>query len=178
MKRVIASIILIAIFITCPQAEAAKKKSKRKSQPQTQTQSQASTHNYYRGLTKAQAEQADKVAREIAEYVKNKRELTTDRERVAMAARIVAGYCNRGVYGNDEQKFYRSPYGVFIAGIFTCAGATRALGRVLDFMGYDWEHVNENKWAHQWCVLKMDGVTGYADGQVGFVNYGTHPSAR
>ena len=52
------------------------------------------------------------------------------------------------VYGTDADKYYRSPYGVFVAGVYTCAGSTRALGRVLDYMGYSWQHVNENKWVH------------------------------
>ena len=54
--------------------------------------------------------------------------------------------------------------GVFVAGVYTCAGTTRALGRVLDYMGYSWQHVNENKWSHQWCIVTMDGQAGYADG--------------
>ena len=41
-------------------------------------------------------------------------------------------------------------------------------------MGYNWRHVNENQWAHQWCVLEMDGQIGFADGQVGMAGYGEH----
>ena len=72
----------------------------------------------------------------------------------------------------DADKHYRSPYGVFVAGVYTCAGTTRALGRVLDYMGYSWQHVNENKWSHQWCIVTMDGQTGYADGMGGIAGYG------
>lgn len=59
-----------------------------------------------------------------------------------------------------------------MAGVYTCAGSTRALGRVLDYMGYSWQHVNENKWSHQWCIVTMDGQTGYADGMGGIAGYG------
>lgn len=132
------------------------------------------SHSYYKGLTKAQAEEADKIARGIAEKIKADKSLNTDLKRVRVAARTVALYCSRGTYGNDEKRYYRSPYGVFVAGVFTCAGATRALGRVLDFMGYEWQHVNENQWDHQWCILEMDGQIGFADGQVGMAGYGKH----
>lgn len=179
MKKLFACLILTAIVLTCsltPEAQAAKKKSSRKSAT-SQTQP-AYSHNYYKGLTKAQAEQADKTAREIAEYIKSNKEFTSDLQKVRAASRIVAGFCQRCVYGNDPNRYYRTPYGVFVAGVFTCAGATRALGRVLDFMGYKWEHANENKWSHQWCIINMDGQKGFADGQVGLANYGSHPSAR
>ena len=84
----------------------------------------------------------------------------------------MAGFCARSAYGNDPNRYYRTPYGVFVAGVYTCAGSTRALGRVLDYMGYTWTHTNENQWSHQWCVLTMDGQTGFADGMGGFAGYG------
>ena len=85
---------------------------------------------------------------------------------------VVAAYCDNCIYGSDTNKYYRSPYGVFVAGVYTCAGTTRALGRVLDYMGYSWQHVNENKWSHQWCIVTMDGQAGYADGMGGIAGYG------
>ena len=48
---------------------------------------------------------------------------------------------------------------------------------VLEEMGYQWTHANENAWTHQWVILYMDGQIGYADGQVGWAGYGTHPAA-
>lgn len=139
----------------------------------------AASHNYYgKTITKKQAAEADAVARDIAQKVKSDKSLKTDLDKVARAAQIVSEYAMRGRYGADEKKYYRSPYGVFISGNFTCAGATRALGRVLDFMGYQWKHIGENKWEHQWCVLTMDGKTGFADANVfpgGLVGYGERP---
>lgn len=114
-----------------------------------------------------------KVAREIADSI----EPGTDLERVSQAARIVSAYCSQCVY-TTEGKDYRQAYGVFIKGEYSCAGSTRALGMVLECMGYKWEHANENKWAHQWCVLVMDGQIGFADGQIGYVDYGEHPYAE
>ena len=131
-----------------------------------------SSHNYYQNCTQEQADQADAIASQIADSIMSDPAYTTDLQRVTAAAQTVASYCNNSVYGTDENKYYRSPYGVFVAGVYTCAGSTRALGRVLDYMGYSWQHTNENKWVHQWCILTMDGQTGYADGMGGIAGYG------
>lgn len=139
----------------------------------------AANHNYYgKTITKQQAEIAEAIARDIANAVKADQSLTTDLAKVRRAAKWVSGFAMHGDYGSDEKKYYRSPYGMFVAGIFTCAGATRGLGRVLDLLGYSWEHVNENKYEHQWCVLVMDGKKGYADANVipgGIAGYGERP---
>ena len=112
------------------------------------------------------------VAKEIADQCTGE----TDLERVYKASQIVAYYCYYAEYTNDDPD-YRSPYGVFVKGVYTCAGSTRALGMVLELMGFQWKHVNENQWTHQWCSLTMDGQKGYADGMAGIAGYGTHPSA-
>ncbi len=136
-----------------------------------------SVHNYYKNVTAQQAAEADAVAMDIASRILSDSSLKTDLDRVGMAAAIVSEYCGKCRYENDANKYYRSPYGVFVAGVYTCAGSTRAVGRVLDFLGYDWAHANENGWTHQWNILTMDGQTGYADGQVGWAGYGGHPAA-
>lgn len=56
-----------------------------------------------------------------------------------------------------ESKDYRTPFGVFVKGEYSCAEATRALGLVLTCVGYVWKHVNENQYSHQWIELNMDG---------------------
>ena len=46
-------------------------------------------------------------------------------------------------------------------------------------MGYtNLTHANANSWSHQWVILTMDGQIGYADGQVGWVGIGKHPSSE
>ena len=178
-EKSLFTIFLAIIITTCFSVDTvycAQKKTRAKKNGTTQSQSysKADSHNYYRGLTKQQADEADKVARNIAQAIMAEKRLDSDLKRVMIAARIVASFCERSNYIMDEQKYYRSPYGVFVAGVFTCAGATRALGRVLDFMGLEWQHVNENQYSHQWCILNMDGRQGYADGQVGAAGYGEH----
>ncbi|MCI8500674.1 MAG: fibronectin type III domain-containing protein [Oscillospiraceae bacterium] len=124
------------------------------------------------GSAASKKEQARAVAQQIADSIGP----GTDLERVSKAAVIVSGYCAKATYTTSGPD-YCEAYGVFIKGEYSCAGATRALGMVLTCMGYKWQHVNENQWTHQWCVLEMDGQPGYADGQVGWADYGTHPVA-
>lgn len=119
---------------------------------------------HYKGLTADQAAQADAVARAIAQEALEKGG-ETDFEKISYAAIKVGEYVQRCSYGNDSDKYYRSPYGVFVAGVYTCAGATRAMGRVLEFMGYKWYHPGENQWDHQWVCVKIDGEYGWIDVQ-------------
>ena len=108
---------------------------------------------------------AKRVAKLIAKCIPKKGK-ERDLDRVGRAAFYVFLFCNRAEYtmkGSD----YREAYGVFYAKKFSCAGATRALGMILDCMGYKWTHVNKNKNAHQWCKVKIDGKKGYADGMAG-----------
>ncbi len=130
-------------------------------------------HQYYKGLSPEQALYSDFAAQYIAGSILAEPEFfPTDLDKVQAASWIVAELSSQCTYGSDPQKYYRSPYGVFYAGVYTCAGSTRALGRVLDYMGYSWQHVGENQNRHQWCVLTMDGQIGYADGMGGIAGYG------
>ncbi len=117
--------------------------------------------------------EATVIAKQIAKEVLAKG-YTKDLDKVEKAASIVSSYYYKGVHVESGLD-YRTPYGVFIKGESSCAGATRALGQVLDELGYSWTHANENAWTHQWVILEMDGQMGYADGQVGMVGYGKHP---
>lgn len=125
-------------------------------------------------VTLSVRDEQDRQAREIAQQIADSIGPGTDLERVSQAAQIVCSYYRQCTHKESGDNYYR-PYGVFIAGEASCAGTTRALGLVLECMGYSWEHVNENQWTHQWCRLTMDGQTGWADGQIGWVGYGDYP---
>lgn len=135
-------------------------------------------HEYYGStITAEQAAQADAIAKSIADEIMANTAYKTDLDKVRAATREVAQRIMRTKYGADENKYYRSPYGVLVSGNSTCAGSTRTVGRILEFMGYEWTHVNENEWLHQWCVVEMDGQTGYADANVlpyGEAGYGEY----
>lgn len=115
-------------------------------------------------------EQALAVAQSIANSIPE----GSDLERVRAAAEIVAEYCDKAIYTSADPD-YRTAYGVLCKGVYTCAGSTRALGLVLECMGYRWTHANENMYTHQWCELVMDGQFGWADGMGGIADYGICP---
>lgn len=123
-------------------------------------------------------EQKYAEARSVAEKIAAGISGSTDLEKITAAAQTVADYCSRDTYtmsGDD----YATAYGVFIKGEYSCAGATRALGMVLECMGYSWHHVNENLYTHQWVeVSNLDGQLGWADGQIGMADYGQFPFAE
>ena len=96
-------------------------------------------------------------------------------EKVAYAAGIVRAYCDQGTF-TTEGKIYRTAYGVFIGGQYSSAGATRALGLILDYLGITWVHKNINTWADQYCQVIVDGQEGYGDGISATAGYGKHPS--
>lgn len=55
---------------------------------------------------------------------------------------------------SDKDEHYSDIYGFYVLHRSSCAGATRAAGLCLNILGIDYEHVNENKWQHQWCRVK------------------------
>ncbi len=98
-----------------------------------------------------------------------------DVEKVAYAAGVINAYCAQGTY-TTEGQMYRTAYGVFVGGEYSCAGATRALGLVLDYLGITWVHKNANTWEDQWCQVIVDGKEGYADAITATAGYGKHPN--
>lgn len=121
----------------------------------------------------SQLSQAEKDARTLAVAQQIASTIPKDKSdlgRVLTAAHIVSHYskfCTYTMAGPD----YWSAYGVFVKGEYSCAGSTRALGLVLTCMGYQWKHINENQYSHQWCELSIDGRIVVADGQTGQVGY-------
>lgn len=118
--------------------------------------------------------QKDQEARAVAQSIADQCTSGSDLERVRKAAQLVNSYCAKGTYTSSDPD-YRTAYGLFCKGVYTCAGTTRAMGLVLDCMGFSWQHMNPNQWTHQWCALTMDGQPGWADGMGGIADYGDYP---
>lgn len=118
--------------------------------------------------------QAAAVAKEI---ISNIPADATDEEKIQYAASAAAHYSSQATY-TSEGTDYATPYGVFVKGEYTCAGSTRALGLLLDYLGYDWKHANEGLWTHQWCIVYVNGEKAWADGQIGMCGYGEYPFAE
>ncbi len=116
----------------------------------------------------------EQKARTIAKNIANSITGSSDLEKVRKAAQVVYNYYKQGTY-NTTSKYHNTPYGVFVDKKSSCAGTARALGLVLEYLGYNWKHQNENKWTHQWVVVTIDGKTGWADGMLGMTEYGSFP---
>lgn len=137
-------------------------------------------HNYYNykkcKLTDEQIIEAEDILGKFVLVVLNpdgQFKDFTDYERIQVLAWIVCKKCNKECkYGKDPNGYYATPYGVFVSGNYTCAGSTRALGRMLDYLGIKWAHVNEGEDCHQWCVFYLNGELYYADGMDGSVGKG------
>ena len=119
-------------------------------------------------------EAAQTIAKWIAADAKN---YSSDKwDQAAYAAAAVSVFCEYSEY-TTEGKYYREAWGPFVAGEYSCAGATRATGMVLDYLGISWSHANANQWTHQWCNITINGVKGWADGQIGEAGVGEYPYA-
>lgn len=60
-----------------------------------------------------------------------------------------------GITYSMSSKHYDDPYGYFIKKKASCAGCARATGLCLNILGYNYEHVNENQYSHQWARVKV-----------------------
>lgn len=124
--------------------------------------------------TYAELEQKAKdEAKAIADYLTNEFTFNSDLELIAAAATVINTYVEKG-HATSYVSGYNQPFGTLITGYSSCAGATRALGLVLEYLGFEWYHVNEGQWSHQWCmVYDVDGQTAFADGsEFGIAGYG------
>lgn len=71
---------------------------------------------------------------------------------------------DKGMSYSTSSAHYNDAYGYLILGSASCAGSARTTGLCLNMLGYSYEHVNENQWAHQWCrVPVVDGVYWICD---------------
>ena len=84
-------------------------------------------------------------------------------------------YEGKVAYTTDEPH-YNDPYGYFVKGVASCAGCTRATGLCLNILGIPYEHINENKWDHQWCRIKVGDQYWISDAFVFY--YGPEPAPR
>lgn len=137
--------------------------------------SSAFINKYYTHCSDEQIDKAEAIVKSIATQAKAS---SSDKlEQVRKATMLVFNYGVKTEYDYSySNPYYRSPYGVFIAGISTCAGITRAMGRVLETMGYSYTHANENKMQHQWNIFYIDGKLAFADASYGIAEYGDRNS--
>lgn len=109
-------------------------------------------YKYFRKfMSEAQLKKAYKKALAI---VRPLGDLKKKDQLVGVASRL-RDLFDSGMKYSMTAKHYNDPYGYFIKKTASCAGCARATGLCLNILGYNYEHVNENKYSHQWARVKV-----------------------
>ena len=74
-----------------------------------------------------------------------------------------------------ETAHYSDVYGFFVLHRTSCAGDVRAAALCLTILGIPYEHVNENKYEHQWTRANVDGVYFVLDVNAPWMGYELKP---
>lgn len=80
---------------------------------------------------------------------------TSKREILIGLANDLRAYFDRNVTYSTKAPHFLDAYGFFITKQASCQGGTCAVGMCLNILGIQYEHVNHNKWKHQWCRVPM-----------------------
>lgn len=89
--------------------------------------------------------------------------LPREQQLAGIAQALRARFEQTGGAYSTQARQYNTPYGYLVRGVASCAGCTRATGLCLNILGIPYEHVNENKWKHQWCRVNVNGVWWISD---------------
>ncbi len=117
----------------------------------------------YRSLKKKQTDAEFRQAYAVAlEIVTPLAGLPREQQLAGIAQALRARFDAGGSYSTSTAH-YNDPYGYLVLGVASCAGCTRATGLCLNILGIPYEHVNENKWTHQWCRVNVDGTYWITD---------------
>ena len=111
----------------------------------------------YKSLKKKQTDAEFQQAYDIAlQIVLPLSGLPLEQQIIGIAQKLRVHYDAGGKYSMSEPH-YNDPYGFFVRTIASCAGCTRATGLCLNILGIHYQHINENKWKHQWCRINVNG---------------------
>lgn len=104
-------------------------------------------------LTDAELQAAYNAAIPIVQPLAGK----SRQEQLTGIAAALRGMADSGqVAYSTSCDHYNDPYGYLISGAASCAGCARTTGLCLNMLGIPFEHVNPNKWMHQWARVQMD----------------------
>lgn len=109
-------------------------------------------YRYFRKyMTDAQMKKAYKAASVIVKPLLGK----SKEEQLTGLAEEMRKLVDSGMKYSMKAKHYNDPYGFFVRKCASCAGCARATGFCLNMLGYQYEHVNENQYSHQWARVKV-----------------------
>ena len=179
-KIAILTIVLAMLFFVLQPAWAVKAKSSKRKTQQSPTltvqtfpvpiNKLANYKSLKKKMTNAEFQQAYDVALKIVTPIaKWSRE-----EQIKGITYYLRNLFNSGIIYTTSEPHYNDPYGYFVKGVASCAGCARATGLCLNILGIPYEHVNENKWDHQWCRIKVGDTYWISDAFVFY--YGPEPA--
>jgi len=115
-----------------------------------------------KGMTDEQFAEAYEYARELAEIID---ELggETQEDRLIETFYVLRHITDASITYSQTVPHYSDVYGFFVLNESSCAGSTRATALLLSILGFDYEHVNENQWLHQWVRVNVGGVYWICD---------------
>jgi len=104
-------------------------------------------------LTDAEFQEAYDIALQLVSPLSG---LPQEKQLIGVA-QVLRKIYDKNVQYSTSTKHYNNPYGYLVTGVASCAGSTRTAGLCLNILGIQYEHINENKWKHQWCRVNIDG---------------------
>ena len=107
-------------------------------------------------LTDEQYQQCYNVAYQFAKKYQG---YTSKREILKGLANDLRSYFDNEVKYSAKAPHFLDAYGFFITKQASCQGGTCAVGMCLNILGIEYEHVNHNKWTHQWTRVPMEDGT-------------------
>ena len=90
------------------------------------------------------------------QFAKPLAHLTSRKEIIKELGISLRKYTDSSISYSTEAPHFLDAYGFFITRQASCQGETCATGFCLNILGIEYEHVNHNKWKHQWCRVKVE----------------------
>lgn len=85
--------------------------------------------------------------------------ISSRKEILRQLAISIREFTDTQVTYSTKASHFLDAYGFFINRTASCQGETCATGFCLNILGIEYEHVNHNKWKHQWCRVKVEDGT-------------------
>ena len=84
-------------------------------------------------------------------------------DKLRCVAAVLRRYFDRYMTYSTSAPHWLDAYGFFILRSASCQGSACATGLCLNILGISYEHVNHNKWTHQWARVKVGNTYWICD---------------
>ena len=109
-------------------------------------------YSYFRKyMSEAEMKKAYKIARKMLLPLEG----LDKKQQLQGITRALREYFDKGMSYSMKTAHYNDPYGYLVLKSASCAGCTRTAGMMLNMLGINYEHINENQYTHQWARVKI-----------------------